>query len=428
MTQTTIREIHPLVFLTHLQTNKFKTATLRLALLTQLERETAAKNALLPKVLLRGTKKYPDMEAIAMELDNLYGASLTSKIDKIGEIQCVNLGASFVDDACLPKGEGILEQITALIGEVLLRPVREGDLLKQAYVEGERTQLLDEIRGRINEKPRYALSRLTELMCDGEAYATYRLGSEESAEEIDAKSLTSHYQTLLETAPIEIFYSGTASVEQVEAVLKKALANLPRTETAPNMGTDVRMNSLESEPRTRKEEMNVTQGQLSLGFRLGACMEEPNYAAIQLFHYIYGGSVNSKLFLHVRERLSLCYYASSVVESAKGLLMVIAGVEFAKFDEARTEILAQLEAMKQGDISDDELTWGQKALMADLRMCKDEQDQLESFYLKQTVLGEESGLDELIEKVGQVDKAQLVEIAKGIELDAVYFLTGEGMK
>ncbi|MCL2842261.1 MAG: insulinase family protein [Oscillospiraceae bacterium] len=425
MAKSTRKEIHPFVFLTHHQTPKFKTATLRLAFLTQLDREHAAKNALLPRVLLRGTERYPDMAALAMALDDLYGATLVPKVAKKGEIQCVGLTASFVDDACLPEEAEILAQMAALLGEVLLRPVREGGQLNAEYVDGEREQLLDEIRGRINNKRTYALTRLTELMCDGEAFSVFRLGTEEEAEGIDAEGLTAHYEALLGAAPVEIFYSGTASIEQVERVLKKALTDLPRTEPDFDMGTDVRMNSLAEEPRYFEEEMDVTQGKLSLGFRLGACMEVPDYAAIQLFHYIYGGSVNSKLFLHVRERLSLCYYASSVLEKAKGLLLVASGIEFSKFDEAKGEILAQLNAMCEGDISDEELTWGKKALMTDLRILKDEPSQLEDFYLQQTILGEDDGIDELIAKVEQVDKARLVEIANGLQLDAIYFLTGE---
>jgi len=425
MGEVTRRELLPFVFLTHLQTNKFKTATLRLALLTQLDRETAAKTALVPRVLLRGTKRYPDMEALAEAQEELYGAEIVQKVSKKGEIQCVNLSASFVDDSCLHPDGGILEQVTALLGEILLHPALVQSKFQADYVSSEREKLLDEIRGRINNKGTYAVSRLVELMCDGEAFSVYRLGSEEEAEEIDAEALTRHYEKCLAEAPIEIFYSGTASVEKVEKALLAALKDLPRTEPDFDLGTDVRMNSLEEEPRYFTEELDVTQGKLSLGFRLGPAMEEPDCAALQLFHYIYGGSVNSKLFLNVRERLSLCYYASSVLERWKGLLLVASGIEFSKYDEAKGEILAQLDAMIKGDITDEELDWGKKALITDLCMIKDEQAQLEDFYLGQTILGVDDSLDELIGQVRRVEKSQIVEIAAGLQLDAVYFLRGE---
>jgi len=261
-------------------------------------------------------------------------------------------------------------------------------------------------------------------MCDGEAFATYRLGAEAEAERMDASVLTSHYQTLLKTAPIEIFYSGTAGVDQVETALIKALNGLKRGEPNLDLGTDVRMNSVTESAREFAEEMDVTQGKLNLGFRLGECMEDPNYAALDLFNCLYGSGVSSKLFLNVRERLSLCYYASSILEKYKGLLIVASGIEFAKYQEAKDEILAQLCAVQTGDITDEELLWAKRALVTDLAMIKDDQHQLEEFHLGQTILGEEDSIDEIIAKVEQTEKAELVEIAKGLQLDAIYFLKG----
>jgi len=169
----------------------------------------------------------------------------------------------------------------------------------------------------------------------------------------------------------------------------------------------------------------VTQGKLSLGFRLGDCMEDPNWAAISLFHYLYGGSVNSKLFLNVRERLSLCYYASSIIEKAKGLLLVASGIAFDKYDAALNEILAQLKAIGAGEITEEEMTWAKRELVTDLRMTKDEPSQLEDFYLQQTILGLDYDVDELSAMVERVEREEIMEIANSAELDAVYFLKGE---
>jgi len=428
MDEVTRRELRPYVFLTHLKTDKFKTAALSVTLLTQLDRDTAAKNALLPRVLLRGTSKHTDMEQLARTMDELYGAKIEPMIRKKGEIQCLGLYASFVNDSFLGEGEGILEQVIGLVGEILLEPDMKRKQFRTDYVDSEREKLLDEINGRINDKTTYAIGRLVERMCDGEPFAVFRLGTAEEAEEIDSESLTRHYRTLLETSPVEIFYSGTASVEEVEQALGHALQNLPDIEPDFDLGTDVRMNSVEESPRYFTEEMDVTQGKLSIGFRLGACMEEPDYAALLLLHVLYGGSVNSKLFLNVRERLSLCYYASSVPEVHKGILLVASGIEFSKYDEAKDEILAQLRAIQEGDITEEELLWAKKGTVTDLQMAKDEQVRLEDFYLNQTILGEDEGIDELIAKVEAVTQETLVTIAKGIQLDAVYFLKGEQVR
>lgn len=426
MNTITRREILPYVFLSHKQTDKFKTACLSVNLLTQLEKEQAAPNALLPPVLLRGTKNHPNMQALNQYLEGLYGAKIWPIIRKKGEIQCLGFFSSFVDDKFLPPGEGVFAQMVTLLGEILLAPqMKQGTLLDQ-YVDSEKEKLIEEIEGRINNKTSYALGRLVEEMCAYEDFSVFRLGTVDVAQEITAESLTERYKNLLESAPIEIFYSGATPVDTVEKALQVAFQSLPKRTPDFEMGTDVRQNALEDKPRYVEEEMDVSQGKLSLGFRLGQVMEEPTYPALSLLHYLYGGSVNSKLFLNVREKLSLCYYASSILEAHKGVLFVAAGIEVSKFQVAKDEILAQLQAIATGDITDDEFMWAKKALVTDLYLTQDAQDQLEDFYLSQTLLGKEEDLEEEIEKVWAVTKEEIIAIGKGMELDAVYFLKGNG--
>ena len=89
-------EILPGVYLSYLHSDKFKTACLSLSLLTQLKRETAAQNAILPYVLRRGTTLYGDMEALSARMDELYGAAVEPVVRRIGEIQCLEIGRAHV--------------------------------------------------------------------------------------------------------------------------------------------------------------------------------------------------------------------------------------------------------------------------------------------------------------------------------------------
>lgn len=419
------REIMPFVSLTCLQTDKFKTGFLSVNLLVQLDRERAAKNALLPRVLLRGTESFPDMEQLARYKEELYGTVIEQRVKKKGEIHCIGLFGEFVDDRFLPEGEGLLEKVVDLISEILLRPKTDtnGHFLSE-YVDGERTNLIEEIRGMVNDKRRYSIDRLIGHMCDGEPYATSRLGSEAEAEKIDAADLTGHYRELLETATIEIFYCGSAEINRVESALESGLKNLPRTEPDYDMGTDIRMNPVAEETRDFVEEMDVTQGKLALGFRLGEIMDEPNYEEIKIFNYIYGGSVNSKLFLNVREKLSLAYYASSLIEEHKGIMLVSSGIEFGKYSEARAEILAQLEEIRGGKIEPMEFTNAKKEAISDVRAMCDSQWSLEDFYLSQSIKGTDLEPEEIVERLEKVTLEQCVRVAGSAELDAVYFLKG----
>ncbi len=418
------KKIMPFVELTCLRTDKFKTGCLSVNLLTRLSRENASKNALIPHVLRRGSTGHPDMESISAALDELYGARIEPVVRKKGEVQAVGFFADFADDAFVPGGEQVLEKVTALMGELLLSPNTRGGLFLPAYVDSEREKLLERLRARINDKRSYAVQRLFELMCFSEDYATDRMGTEEEAQSINYQKLTRHYKQLLQCAPIEVFYCGGADPLRVERAVKSALVTLLRGEPDEDIGTDIRINTVEENPRYFTEELSITQGKLSVGFRLGECMYNPNMAAIRVFNAVYGGSVTSKLFMNVREKLSLCYYANSAIDRHKGLMVVSSGIEFDKYDAALSEIFAQLEAVKKGDITDDELAAARKAVATELRSAMDSPGALEDFWLAQNVDGLYYGPEELAALAESITRDEVVEVAKGVECDAVYFLRG----
>lgn len=417
-------ELLPGVFLTHLRSDKFKTACMSVNLLTQLQRETAAMNALIPQVLRRGTSRYKDMEQLSRRMDELYGTAIEPTIRRVGEIQVPGFFASFPEGDYLPGGENLLSEAATLMAELLLSPNTRGGLLLPDYVESEKEKLLDLIRSRVNEKRGYAISRCIEEMCCFEDFAVSRFGSEDEAESINYKKLSKHYRKLLQSSPVELFYCGKAGYKQVRSILKDVFAAMPRGEIDYDIGTDVRMNAVEEQVRYVEEEMDVTQGKLVMGFRLGECMEEPDIPAMYVFNAVFGSGANSKLFLNVREKLSLCYYASSAVLIKKGIMLVSSGIEFEKYEEAKNEILAQLENVKIGDITPEELETAKRSVSSELRAAMDSQGELEGFWLSQAMEGLDYGPMELAELIGDVTKEDVMAIAGSIELDLIYFLKG----
>lgn len=418
-------EILPGVFLNYLHSDKFKTACLSLTLLTQLKRETAAQNALIPYVLRRGTTLYGDMEALSARMDELYGTVIEPVVRRVGEIQCLGFYASLPEEDFLPAGTKVLQPACELLGQLLLSPATRGGLLLPQYVDSEREKLVERIRSRVNDKIGYALIRCLEEMCCCEDFAVSRFGGEEEAAAIHYTKLTRQYRRLLQSSPVEIFYCGRASENRITDALYDALATLPRGELDADIGTDVRMNALEAEPRFVCERMDVTQGKLVIGFRLGECMEEPDVAALTVFNSLYGGGTKSKLFANVREKLQLCYYAGSMIDVHKGLLLVNAGIDFDQFERARDEILAQLEALRRGEISDEELAAARACVSSDLRAQMDSQGELEGFTLSQTLDGLDYGPMELAELCELVTREELVAVAKSVECDMIYFLCSE---
>ena len=419
-------ELMPGVFLSHLRSDKFKTACMSVTLLTQLRRETAAMNAVIPFVLRRGTTRYSDMEQLSRRMDELYGAAVEPVVRRIGEIQCIGFYGSFPEPDYLPGGEALLGDTCALMAQLLLDPVTRGGLLLPQYVDSEREKLLDIIRSRMNDKRSYALTRCIEEMCCYEDFAVSRFGSESEAENIHYKKLTRHYRELIQTCPVEIFYCGKTDFKAVSAAMRDAFSAMPRGEIDYDIGTDLRMNAVEDHVRFVEEEMDVTQGKLVLGFRLGECMEEPDIPALYVFNAVYGSGAMSKLFMNVREKLSLCYYASSAVYLHKGIMLVSSGIEFDKLDAARDEILAQLDSVRRGEITDDELRSAKKSVASDLRAVQDSIGELEGFYLSQALDGLDYGPAELAALAEDVTKEDVQAIAESIECDLIYFLKGSG--
>ncbi|MDY5100528.1 MAG: insulinase family protein [Oscillospiraceae bacterium] len=419
------RELLPNVYLTAVETDKFKSGVLSATLLTQLERSSASPNALIPSVLRRGTATLPDMSALQERLDSLYGAGMEPSVRRKGEIQLLSFRSSFCDERFLPGREELCAPLASLLGEMWLRPETRGGLLRPDYVESERDKLVERIDGRVNDKISYALSRLLEEMCCFEDFGVSPLGTRDSAESIYYVNLTRRYRDLLATSPVELFYCGAMDADKVASHLTEAFLPLPRGEIDPELGTDIRMNTVEAEPRFFEEAMDVAQGQLALGFRLGKCMEEPDYAVLRVLNALYGGSVTSKLFMNVREKLSLCYYASSMLDAHKGVMAAIAGIRFDDRQKAQDEMLRQLDELRQGRFTDEELHSAKAHIASSLRSVGDTPGGLEDFYLDQTLLGLDYGPDELAALVEDVSAGEVAKAAGDIALDAAYFLRGE---
>ena len=413
------KELFPGVYLNHIHAAKFKTGLLSAQLIAPLDADTAALGALLPAVLHRGTARYPDMQSLSRALDLLYGAGLSFTVRKKGENRCLGFIASFIDDKLVPGGEKLLEPVAELLGEVLLRPATESGAFRQDYVDGEKDNLTDAIRSILDDKRDYADKRLLEEMCRGERYGIPRLGTEEAVDAIDRAALWDYYQNALATDRVELFYCGSAEQERVEDALRGGLALLPQGKRiAPVPSSRV---SAPTEPRYLTETMDVTQGKLSMGWR--AATDDQH--AMMLANLVFGGYSNSKLFLNVREKLSLCYYASSGYHRSKGIVTVSSGVEFADYQKAHDEILAQLETVKRGEFEPWELDGAKGVLVNAVRSREDSGSRMEENSLGQAATGLWESEDELIGALSAVTPERVAAAARSMTLDTVYFLKGE---
>lgn len=403
--------------LSYLPSEKFKTELFSANFVLPLQKETLELDSLLGPVLRRGCERYSDMKQISEALDLLYGAQVTPAFRRKSERCCVGFAASCIDGAFAPDGEPLLERVADILGELLLHPALEGGAFRADYVRQEKDNLIDAIRSRVNDKREWADIRLMQELCAGEPYGLSR--EEAAVESITPQALFARWETVLRTAPLELFYCGSAPIQRVEAALGHALRDLPRGEllTLP----PVLPHAPRGEVLRVNERMDVTQGKLAMGFSCTAA----DVPAMILANTLFGGSSNSKLFMNVREKLSLCYYASSGYHRSKGLVTVSSGVEFQNFQRAYDEIMAQLDAVQRFELEEWELPGARSTVRSAFRAYADSQRRLEDFTLGESVSGEDKLVEDYLRELEVATPERIQAAAQTMRLDTVYFLSGK---
>ena len=400
---------------------RFKQGCLTFQIVRPMRAEEAAMNALFPAVLLRGTEKHRDLRDITLRLDELYGASVGALVRRVGDYQTTGLSCGFIEDRfCIP-GDQVLAPMIDFIRELLFEPILEEGGFCNSFVESEKKNLIATIESELNDKRVYAMGRMVKTMCKADSYGVPRLGDAESAAAIDPVTLYEHYQKILKESRIDIFYVGSAKLEDIAAMVMPLFQAIDRNyQPLPGQtpfqdagGADV------------VEEMDVTQGKLCMGFVTPITNRDCDFVPMQLMNTIFGAGMTSKLFVNVREKLSLCYSVGSGYYGSKGIVTVSAGIDFDKEQQTREEILRQLKAMQEGDISKQELTAAKEALLSSLRGTHDSPGSIEGFYATSALSGLRLTPAEYMEAIYSVTIDQVVAAAQTVNLHTTYFLKGE---
>ncbi len=399
---------------------RFKQGCLTVQFLRPMGREEAALNALLPAVLLRGSRKHPDLRSITHALDDLYGASVSTMVRRIGDIQTVGLYCGFMEDRFALPGDKVLEPMLHLLEELLLDPATANGAFLPDFVESEQRNLIATVESELNNKQAYAMARMVRTMCAGDSFAVPRLGEKEDIAAITPTGLWQHYEKILATSPVEFFFVGSAEPAQVATLLEPLVSRLPQGERIRPEHKQLQT----AAPSDFSETMDIAQGKLCMGFVSPITNRDPRFIPMQVLNTLFGGGMTSKLFQNVREKLSLCYSVGSSYHGSKGLVTVAAGLDFDKETAAREEIVAQLAACKAGLISHTELTAAREALLSALRASMDSPGAIESYYSTAAISGSGRSLETYMAAVEAVTLEQVVEAAASLELHTVFFLKG----
>jgi predicted Zn-dependent peptidase len=402
------------------KTDKYKTNTLVMKMKAPLDQETVTLRGLLPHVMQSSTKTYPNTTKLRTYLDELYGASFFTDLAKKGEYHIVSFSVEIANEKFLKDSEPLLEKGLEFLSDVTLNPNIKDDQFDESTVEKEKRNQKVRIQAVYDDKMRYANSRLVEEMCKDERFALHVNGMKESVDSITSRELYDYYQNVISEDQMDLYVIGDVDIEQVENFCDR-LFSLPERETVEVDSSEVKRKEKEN---VVKENQDVKQGKLNMGYRTNTQFGDKDYFALQVFNGIFGGFSHSKLFINVREKASLAYYAASRLESHKGLMMVMSGIEFKNYDQAVGIINEQLEAMRNGDFTDGEVEQTKAVIKNQLLETVDTSRGLIEVLYHNAVSNKQIDLKTWLSEVESTTKEEIIAAANKVELDTIYFLTG----
>lgn len=410
------------VNLSVLHDDKFKHNRISINLIVPIDQQTVSRNAILPFLLRKGSKSCKDFTELNRRLDAMYGASLAADVGKSGGNHIITLGIKVLDDRFTLGGEQLVYKAASLLRELLTEPLIEDGAFDYREFFLERQNLIDAIESLINDKRSYALAQCRMLMGRGDDAALFKYGTVEQAMALTQSEAADGYFRLLDKAAVEIMFTGSGDPSAASEIMKKAFAGIKRN---PKPFTRANIYAAGEKPLEKTEYLDVSQSKMVLGFRSGQNNDAAQQAALRLMTALYGGTPSSKLFLNVRERLSLCYYCAARYDRSAAIMLVDCGVEKENIEAAKKEILFQLDEIRSGNFEDETLDNTRLQLKNSLRAVSDYPGTLEEWYLSRILSGEIASPEQEMRLIDAVTREQIIEAAKQVCLDAVYLLTSK---
>lgn len=421
------QEIKQGITVHNINTDKFKTNLVAIFLTIPISRENVTFNSVLSSVLRRGSKNMPTQEEISKQMEEMYGASFDNGVDKIGDNQILKFYLESINDEFLPQDiENMLKESIQKLTEIVFNPFLENDKFKEEYVKQEKEAMTQRINAKSDNKAVYARVRCIECMYKDDPAGLYKYGYIEDMDKINNQNLYEYYKKLINICKIDIFVSGKNELEEILKILKEE-ENIQKLQPRePNyIINDITVKKGQEE-QSVEEKQNVNQGKIVIGcdilFDENDLKDENFRYEALLYNSLLGGSANSKLFQNVREKESLAYTASSSYVRFKSNIFINAGIEIENFEKALKIIKEQLEALKNGEFTEKELENEKKSIISGINLIDDEQDSGIIYFYGQEITGSKVELEEYKERIKNVTKEQIINIAKKIKINTIYFL------
>lgn len=402
---------------------KYKTVLASTYLHRNLNREEVTYNSLLSKVLKTATKKYSSILDLNIYAEKLYGCSFDMGVTKRANIQSIVSQVNFLNE--LYCDDNILNDSLSLMLDMLFEPYVVDNAFFAEYVSNQKKNLKDDIDSLINDKRAYASIRCLEEMCRGEQNSVVEIGYKEDLDSINEKNLYEHYKSIIFTSPIDIFMVGDVDTMKVVNLLKEYFSGFTFNISLVNI---MYSNKSVTKEKYVEDNMSVNQGKLAIGLRTGINVDNPLYYALLTGNSIFGSGAHSKLFNNVREKLSLCYYAYSRLDKYNGIMMIGSGIEFENFQKTRDAVLGELQAVKNGDFTDDEIMIAKEYIISSFSSYEDSPGMLIDYYMGMAFSDDYPSISTVCEKVREVTRDDILTAFKSVNTDTVYFLNGKESK
>ena len=405
-----------------IKTDKFKTNLIAVFLTTKLNRENVTKNALVSTVLRRGSKNMQTQEDISKQMEEMYGASFDCGLDKTGDNQVLKFYIEVLNDNFLPRtNEDLLESAVKNMLEIVFDPYTENESFKEEYVEQEKNNIQKIIEGKIDNKARYALDRCIEEMYKNQPFGLYKFGYIEDLKDLNGKNLYEYYKKLIDECKIDIFVSGNIDDEIEKKISENENIQKLVSREANYVQPMIANKEIKDKENIVTESMEVTQGKLVLGLDVDIDKEDLKYDTL-IYNSLLGGTATSKMFQNVREKAHLAYVASSSYLRNKNNIFINCGIDIPNYEKALELIREQIEDMKKGDFTEEEIQNAKKGIIATIKTIEDEQDTEVSYYFGQELSNQKVSVKEYIEKIEKVNKKNIIDIANKITINTIYFL------
>ena len=403
------------------KTSRFKTGRISFNIALPLE-EHAAKNAILPYILNRSCEQFPNYIELNKKLASLYGATLTPSVSKAGESHVLRLSMSMIDNKfALSENEDIILSCFDLLLNLVFSPNAKNGEFDEKTLDREKALMLERIDGEMNDKRIYALRRLEENMFKNERFRVNAFGTKDEVEALTGKAVYDAWDNAIRTGRICVNIVGNTDIEKAKSMLLERLSKIDR-QPIENLKDEI-IEKAETVERI-EETLPVKQGKLVMGFRAGMTSPE-EFRKIKIMTDLFGGGTYSKLFMNVREKKSLCYYCSARFNRQKGAIIVQSGIENKNAETAIKEILLQLQAVADGEITTDDMNSSLLSMKDLYNSVCDTPEDIDIWCYSQITDDEFETPTEYLDALLKVTREDVIESAKKVTLDTIYLLKAD---